>query len=81
MPSDPPIVQAPDPPFRMIALPDVTPGECDALLAGLRVLQWVLDLTPSPDSLPDSLHDLLVNGGSALTSDELDHLCHRLTRA
>lgn len=65
----------------MIALPDITREELDALLAGIRVLQWALDITPAPDSLPTFIHDLLVNDGSALTSDELDHLCHRLTRA
>lgn len=78
MSSAPPIIQTPHPSFRTIELPEVTREECDALLSGLRLLQWHLNANPSPDSLPDAIHDILLNNGSELTLDEIDELCHRL---
>jgi len=49
--------------------------ELAAVLAGLRLLQRSLEQV---DSLPCGIGDIYTDGGSGLTSPQIDLLCRRL---
>lgn len=60
-----------------ITLPTVTPNEFNALLAGLRALQYLLDT----DTLPPDIRGIHTDGGRGLGIADIDRLCHRLNCA
>lgn len=60
-----------------ITLPTVTPNEVNALLAGLRALQYLLDT----DTLPPAIRCIHTDGGRGLGIADIDRLCERLNCA
>lgn len=60
-----------------ITLPTVTLNEFNALLAGLRALQHLLDT----DTLPPAIRSIHTDSGDGLGITDLDRLCERLNCA
>ncbi len=59
-------------------MPELDKRELAAVLAGLRALQDLRDMTAG--ELPQEIADIFTNGAShpRLTIDEIDQLCERL---
>lgn len=59
-------------------MPELDKRELAAVLAGLRALQDLRDMTAG--ELPIEISDIFTNGEShpGLTNDEIDQLCERL---
>lgn len=60
-----------------ITLPPVTKAEFNAVLAGLRALQHMIDR----HCLPPPITGILRDSPCSLNTDQIDHLCHKLNCA
>ena len=62
---------------KLITFPSVTTEEFNAILAGLRTLQHMLET----DSLPPMIRGILTDNGSGLGITDIDDLCQRINCA
>jgi len=60
-----------------ITLPALNAEEFDAILAGLRALQYLID----HDQLPPGIREILTDHDRGLGLDQIDALCQRLNCA
>lgn len=60
-----------------ITPPPLSGNEFNAVLAGLRSLQYLMD----KDQVPTGIREILTNGGQGLGLDQIDLLCQRLNCA
>ncbi len=60
-----------------VTLPPVSCPELDAILAGLRAMQHLLD----QDALPSTIREILTAHGSGLGLRQIDELCEKINCA
>jgi hypothetical protein len=57
-----------------VTLPPISGQEFDAILAGLRSLEYLMDR----DQLPPDIRGILIDHGEGLGLTQIDNLCQRL---